>query len=200
MGKKYLIMRKKKEVKKNRVMLRKISKKGQSQTIETVLLILIVIGAISVIGGVVVKFVKTQTESTSCQGIEREIEIAESKNFTCYSPDGLRLQIHIGDIKDKISGIAITVHQFGGAETATYKINETTKQKDWNNKITNYNVVGNSFVNPDSIIALPNSNEERTYIIKTGGQAPDGVSVRVMLEDGKICDYSDELNFFRICP
>ena len=101
-------------------------KKGQGEVVSTIILILIVIAAAAIITAFAIPFVRNQTSKGNCFSVlgEDNIGISESLQYTCYNQSGneMIVQIHLGDIYDKIDGFSIEI---GGATTNKYDITKS---------------------------------------------------------------------------
>ena len=89
------------------------SKRAQSQIVETLLLILIVVVAVGLVGYFAINFIKKQQESGKCFDVRDQLEIKSHPKYTCYSDgadntiptddDKVRVQVGVGKI-DLING------------------------------------------------------------------------------------------------
>ncbi len=156
-----------------------IDKRGQSQIVSTVLLILLVIAATVIIFGFVIPFVKDKLASGDCLDVAGKVEI--NSGYTCYDETAMQVQIHIADIRDLIDGFSI---ELGGAATDNFKIENGTT-------ITNVYMYGD---NSGEIVELPpKDNTERTYVIENVDTKPDLIRVYPILKGGKVCGISDSV-------
>ena len=139
-----------------------------------------------------VPFVNKSLSGTDCFEVIGQVEITNNEKYNCFAPDGgnssegnLRLQVHIGDINDSLSGFLV---ELGGASTKSVQIK--------NGNINEDGVM--MFGNEDNAsLEVPGKNEERTYIIKE--VLPDVVRVYPLLKDGKVCDTFDSLESISLC-
>jgi len=158
------------------------SKRSQSQVITTILLILISISMIVIVMGIVIPFVKDRLSESECIKYIDRIEIENNKKYTCYSSlnnGEMSVQIHIGN-NESLDGFFI---EMGGASSKSYEI----KNGIINNDIKMFNG------NYNEILEIPGRNEERTYVFKSVS-LPESISVYPLIDDGKLCSSSSELN------
>ena len=155
-----------------------MKKRGQSQVISTVLLILLAIVAIGLVMGFVIPFIKDKISSGDCLDVAGKIELVNNPDYTCYdlTKSSLRVQIHILDISDLIRGFSI---ESGGASSKSVKIVNGTNHPD----VSMYD--GGS-----ANETIPGDNEARTYVINNT-QQPNSIEVYPILKTGKICGSSD---------
>jgi len=168
----------------NQSKLMPISKRSQSQIITTILLILIGVIAAGIIMSFIIPFIKDKLQGGDCLDVVNKIEI--SSGYTCYNTtDDLNythVQVHIGEIKDLISGFAI---ELGGPSSKTFRITN-----DSHSSIEMYG--GGEF-------DLPGDNEERTYVITQSRDKPESISVYSILKNGKACPSSDSIVDIEVC-
>lgn len=162
---------------------------SQSQIVATVLLILLVIVAVTIISAFAIPFVRDQLSKSDCLSVSGNdnLGISESLQYTCYNSSGtplpeMYIQVHVGDIYDKINGFSIEI---GGAITESYEIT-----KDYfSPEISSYGPGG---------VEVPGKNEERTYRISVE-EIPQTLKIYPILANGETCDYSDSLTSIPIC-
>jgi len=146
-----------------------LNKRGQSQIVSSVLLILLVVTAVVLIFSFVIPFVKDKLSSGDCLEVAGKIDLGPT--YTCYNGSDMQVQVKIQDISDLIDGFSI---ELGGASTDNFKI------------INNTQVTGVKMCNQDLDLELPQKdNTGRTYVINVA--KPDIVSVYPILKGGKTC-------------
>ena len=155
-------------------------KKAQSQIVTAVLLILIVIALAVVVLNFSMNFVKDKLSGTGCFEAVDKVTFTNSNDYTCYKAPDLRLQVHIGDINESISGFLI---ETGGANTKSIEIKEGKQADD---DIKMYEPVDG-----DTKLHIPGKNEERTYEFPNNN--PETVKIYPILTDGQVCEASDIL-------
>jgi flagellin-like protein len=164
-----------------------MNKKSQSEVISTVILILIVITAGSLIAAFVINYVRDHMNN-GCADISGKIEIKSNPDYTCY--DGVnnktRVQIHFGEIENNsIKNIRVLIN-IGGSTKNTYIMDPDS----WPN--------GASIYNNDTLQKIPAPGEDVTYVLNS--EKPDSINVLVTLNTGKkeICD-ADKANTINLC-
>jgi flagellin-like protein len=160
------------------------SKKGQSELITTVLLILVSIVAAGIVLQFVVPFVKNKLNSGDCTNTVGKIEISSSE-FTCYnsSSNKMNVQVHVGDIGTDLEGIVI---ELGGASSSNFKIKNNT------------DIAGASMYGGATTLILPLRNQEKTYSLAST-EIPTSVRVYSILKNEEICGVSDSLTSIDLC-
>jgi len=164
-----------------------MKKRGQSQIISTILLILIAVAAIFAVLNFVVPFVKDKLLETKCIDALDKIEITNNENYTCYNASGnnMRIQISLGDIpNDLIKGFQLNMKLEGQIERSV--------------DITPDNPDGIGLYN-SGLFRVPGKNEEVTYLIGDVINKPDSISLIPLLKNGKICKPYN-LNYINSCP
>lgn len=168
----------------------KNSKRSQSEVVTTVLLILVTIVAVTIITAFAIPFVRNQISKSDCLSVsgDDKIGIVDSIEYTCFnqsttgSNGDMFIQIHIGDVYDKINGFSI---ELGGATTNNYDITKDSSSEG----VDSYSSGG---------VEVPKKNEERTYRIAVT-EIPQTVKVYPILANGETCDYSDSLTSVPAC-
>jgi flagellin-like protein len=165
-------------------------KKGQSQIVTAVLLILIVIALAVLILNFSTNFVKDKLEGTGCFEAVGQVTFTNSPKYTCFrdtdplsTADHLLLQVHLGDFDDEIAGFLI---ETGGADTQSIEIRPDGT------------ATGVTMFDGTTTLQLPGKNEERTYII-SAATSPDSVKIYPILIDEQVCEASDVLESVGLC-
>ena len=161
-------------------------KKAQSQIVTAVLLILIVIALAVVVLNFSMNFVKDKLSGTGCFEAVDKVTFTNHNKYTCYKAPNLRLQVHIGDINESISGFLI---ETGGANTKSIEI------KEGNNADTDVQMYKPA--DGDTKLHIPGKNEEKTY--KFLDNNPETVKIYPILTDGQVCEASDILEKIILC-
>lgn len=173
--------------------MRKITKRGQSQIVSTVLLILISITAVMIVIGFVVPFIKKQLSGTDCLEVSGKIEIKNNLKYTCYDLENnqMRVQVHMGDVGNVTKGFQLSIDVEGST-----KAFEITKDSD---TIENLNMYGSTIENPIEL-RIPQRGGEVTYVISNVNSKPDSITAYPILNNDKMCEASDTLTEINICP
>ena len=75
----------------------KKDKRGISELVATILLVLLTVGAVFILAGVIIPFIKNSLgESTSCIKVFKEIGIEKN---SCYTDDNTTIVIKAGNVK-----------------------------------------------------------------------------------------------------
>jgi hypothetical protein len=165
--------------------IKSFNKHAQSEVVSTVLLILLAIIAITIITAFAVPFVKDQLSKSDCLKVTGKIEIKNNPQYTCYnsSKNQMLVQVHIGDVADKIEGFSVEV---GGSTTKSYYITNDFHDAD----VSMFGSAG---------VEIPGENQERTYIIANIQELPKIINIYPALKNGKTCDSSDSVNSIVNC-
>ena len=164
------------------------SKKGQSEVISTVLLILVTIVAVMVIIAFVVPFVRNNLSRTECVKYVDKVSIVNNLDYSCYntSTTEMDVQIHVGDVGTMLSGFSIEI---ASSSSKTFKIQNSSLSEP----------TGVKMYDGLTTLELPGKNEERTYRI-TGVTRPTIVRVYPILSNGQTCESASSLNMIEECP
>ena len=166
-----------------------IKKKAQSDIIGTILLILLAIVAFTVVAGVAYRIVNDKIESSECQDISTMMHIS-NKEHTCYhTGSSIDLQIKIEDIRNRISGIKISIDD--GTSLKNFVINETDALPA--------GVTLKSGIPGSSIENLPEDDGALTYQIGGVLFEPRLVAINPIMKSGRLCDESDRITSIRRC-
>ncbi len=159
-----------------------ISRKGQSQVISTILLILLSIAAISIIAGVIIPMVKEYASDTCFETIG-VISIDKASEYTCYNSGEDQTYVGIERTSQdvKIDGISVSLR--GSGDSKVFKI-ESGKE-----------LVGVRMFSSSTplVLELPQKGGIKTYVFESVGFNVESVVV-VPISSGKICDSKDEIN------
>ncbi len=144
------------------------NKKAVSTLIETVLLILIVVAAISMIWGLVVPMMQDKITEIVQSCISAKIKINTVEGYTCYDPEDMQLKVMVSRGADdlKFAGLQIIATALDGS----YR----------------FDIVDN----------IPLQNEDRIYTLNMTA-APQQVSVAPVLKVGnsnKVCSITSRAN------
>jgi uncharacterized protein (UPF0333 family) len=159
------------------------NKKGLSTVIATVLLILLVVVATSIVWMFVNNIVKDSTDkrTQSCFNAISSSKVTINDYYTCYNSSSGKVQfsINIGDVD--VEGVVVSILMGGNSRSFTI-----TNQVQVINYLLPYGNSGLTTVN------LPIKNGGKTYIA-TGFQVNskvDSIKIAPIIE-GKQCDMSD---------
>ncbi len=149
------------------------NKRGISDLVTTVLLVLITIVAVGILYASVMPLIKTNIEKTKqCNDVA--MEVVTEGGYTCYLDNGeVEVQVSRGPSDVELYGIQIQLS--GGGISKTFNIyNGTTSN---NIKLLDGNY--------DEELELPGKNEALTYVIKSGLSDFEKVAVAPILKIGK---------------
>ncbi|MFA5856108.1 MAG: type IV pilin [Candidatus Pacearchaeota archaeon] len=165
------------------------SKKGASEVVGTVLLILLAIVVVSMVSAFVLNIVNGEISKSECHKLNGKVKIINNPKYTCYTkftPDDLStplpaneykaaelyIQIHLDDTKDlKIKTLRIKT---GGADSRTFDIVNGTAGGTNNVEV---------YKSPTMMLLFPDFGTEKTYnITDVDGLNPESFMVWPILE------------------
>jgi len=166
----------------------KKNKRGISDVVTTVLIIMLTLIAVGVIAGVVVPFVREGLQkSTECMDYKEVYTFDESFDLNCKSEGLYKFSIKAngdGDLIEKVSGIKIIVR----------REDETTETMDiLNGKISEGIIMSNE----ETILILPGPSGVKSYYYTSQGEFVSA-EVYPVLENGRIC--ADVIESIKIVP
>jgi flagellin-like protein len=158
------------------------NKKGLSEIVSVIIIILLVISLSAIVWGVVNKLVKDKTEQiSSCFDADFSNSVLFNNDYTCFdsSLKEMQFSLEIGDLD--IDKVVISISYGGSSRTFT---------------LTNEDeIITNIFTYPSrqQYVSLPGRNSGKTYIVTEINAFPDWIKV-VPYVNGKQCETSDTIN------
>lgn len=154
------------------------NKRGLSQVVTTVLLILIGVATVAIVAGFIIPWVR-ESLSEDCFKMIDKAEIDEAA-YACYEsgsePYDVKLSIKIKDIE--VSGFIVNIYAGGTSERFEIKPGTGDDVKTlYGEAITTDN--------------MPDEGEERTYVLTTefsGDTKPGSAELGVITKSGKTCE------------
>ena len=165
------------------------NQKGLSQIIATMIILILVLGAASILFSVVNNLIKDEIKSSeSCFGNFGKITI--NKQYTCNNFDSNEIQflINVGDVD--IDGLLVSVSGNSGAKT--FKITDEAINFSF---VKTYNGLYGEAIN------LPNKNSGLTYIVNLSEMdigSADSITIAPIINDIQ-CEVSDSLSGIDNC-
>jgi len=159
------------------------NKKGVSNIVITVSMILVAIVAVGVISSFVVPMIKGQLgKSTACIALREHFVVRTDLAATCYDSKAnnvTKLSIQRSSVKEEAKGFQITIFMTSG-EAESYQV---------------FNNTADFSARP----GLPSKGGARTYTFPmAGGDKVDKVAIATILESEESCD-AIEYAGIRIC-
>lgn len=149
------------------------SKKGVSDIVITVSMILISIVAVGVISAFVIPMIKGQlAKSSACMSLREHFQVRTDLSATCYDPTAgqIKLSIQRGAEKEEAKGFSVVIFTSEG-EAEAYQILNGTEGYS--------NVPG-----------LPNRQAARVYTLPVTGNV-EKVTINTILPTDQACDAMD---------
>lgn len=178
-----------------------LRKKGLSEVVATVLLVLIGIAAVSIVAAFLVPFVRTWLqEGSSCVNYEDYFYFYESSDeigYNCYRNETsyFLYAVSIGakggsnESGSKISGFALAFRAIGESASVSALGGEPVNAEDGGLRMLN---------SSKDTFLIPKTGEVRTYVFNSS-QRFNRVEVQPILSSGKRCDSSDFISIANIC-
>ena len=157
------------------------AKKGISDVIATVLILMLTIVTVVIIAGVIVPFVREGiTESTRCVPLREALAFDAEQPYNCYADglNGVSVKAKF-DESISISGFSLVFAKTGASESVKVESNSPAGQiRMLNSSLTT--------------LSVPGPGELSTYVYRSNTNF-DTVEIFPMLPDGKICDATDKI-------
>jgi len=155
-------------------------KRAVSPVIATILLVLLAVATVSIIAAVVIPFVKDSLSgSKECFDVLAQVSIDTENGFACYTPTNgiqvVRITIKRSQKETDVASFKVSV--FGEGTSNSFDIKQGG---------SNVEIYGGG-----TTIKIPGPGEERTYVLTTSLENVESAEVYPVLENGKICDRSD---------
>lgn len=143
------------------------NKRGVSDVVITVSMILISIVAVGVISAFVVPMIQKQLGKTSaCLALRENFKVRSDISATCYNATTAKLSISRGSEKEEASGFSISLILSSGEATAFEVLNGTSP-------------------------GLPTRNGIKSYQFPISGGNLEKVTIATILQTGETCDGVD---------
>lgn len=152
------------------------SKRGMSEVVGTVLIIMLTIMAVALIAGFMIPMInKWMNESKECFEARDKISIELGK-FTYYNDTNTLVMIKRSSSEFKMKGILISLN-LGDGSSESYKI-------------YNYaSLEGVKMYSGSTNLTIPDASEAKTYVFSVSS---DFVRIAPILENERICDEISE--------
>jgi len=164
-----------------------INKKGLSQIVSAVVLILITVGLVAGVWASIHSFVSNQMDSAKAC---KNTNLASINNmYTCYNQTNNYTVVSIGVGNTPINAMIVSVDYSGNSKS--FKLENISKEID-----NFYYYVPGKGINATEV-KLPDLSSSRTFAINLTGQ-PDSIQIGAEV-DGKLCGTSDSISSIPIC-
>ena len=164
-------------------------KRGLSQIVESVLLLLITIAAVSLIASFIIPFVRNNLNSgTECVPYRDYYQFDEETDYTCYKNNytGASVKASASPEGNNTIGFEIVFVKAGLSEKASVR-----KSNSESCACKGIKMLGTS-CSSLGIVEIPDNGELRTYVYN-GTQIFESVDIYPVLNNGKVCDKSDSI-------
>lgn len=169
-------------------------KRGLSEVVTTVLIIMLSVAAIGIIAGFVVPFVKNSLQKSSeCLQYDNYLTFSEESGLNCYLLSGQNYlhgvsitALNNKELAENVEGIVL-VFRAPNAESKTITARTGAASSEfWMPAKTDLGVA-------HSDIEIPSPGETRTYVYNASMQF-NSADVHPLLKSGRICDNKDTIN------
>ncbi|MDO8459737.1 MAG: hypothetical protein Q7S74_01375 [Nanoarchaeota archaeon] len=173
-------------------------KKGLSEVVATILIVLLTVSAVVIIMGVIVPFVKKSlSESTRCVDYKDYFDFYEKMNYNCKRSFGssslyafsVGAQNKIEETATKVIGFDLVFVGEGATKSVEAMNGSQAVRTDEGLRMLNYTV---------SNIETPGRGEVRTYVYNSSQNYKE-VQVYPVLTNGICTDMSDSIKIDSIC-
>jgi hypothetical protein len=156
-------------------------KRGLSEVVSTMVLIVLVVAAVAIVGGIVNSLVKDKIDSSeSCFNVGDKLQI--NNEFSCIEGGDLKLSLKFGDID--LDRIIISIS--GDDSSKKFEISNYSSEE-----IKMYN-------DPNAVVTLPPKNSGRTYLISLNGMKINQVKIAPTINNND-CEITDILSDIKDC-
>lgn len=168
-------------------MVKKRNKKGLSVVVATMLMILLVITAVTIVWGVVRNMVDDETKKAKdCFKVEFGDKVGINDDYTCYNSTNQSVHVSINLAEEEIDGLLIAIESYG-----------TSKGFTLTNTVQNIPHVRN-YPDYSPGVKLPGPNEGLTYYVTGFAVKPDLIRIAPQVGEYQ-CKESDSVTQIEDC-
>ncbi len=175
-----------------------MDKKGISDLVSVVLIVLITITAVAFIANLIIPFVSNNLKTSSeCVNVRGYFSFDDSQGYDCYDSSGLYgFSIKGGSSNVPDSGANISV--IGFAAVLSKPDGSTSTLRVINGNLSSGAVGGVRMLNSSiANIYIPGNNEVQTYVYNAGATMYTQMDIYPIIASGKICDKSATATFLQ---
>lgn len=161
------------------------NKKGLSQVVSTVVLILLTVAIVAGVWATVQNLVEGRLDKTgACYGLFEKIKI--NSKYTCYDSTNSRMQVSISIGEVEIESLLISLSS--ESDSKTFELINSSKEIEG---VTNY-------PSNESGVSLPSKEGGKTYYVLNIDAIPEKIEIAPKV-NGYQCDVVDSLPNVDIC-
>ena len=160
------------------------NKGGIAPVIATILLVLLTLGAISILAGFVIPFVRDNLQKgTECVPYRGYFSFEDSLGYTCFDSAGkngftVKAGTATKEVSDKVIGFDVVFIAGGEGKKASAREDNSASEL--------------KMLNSSESIKIPQSGEIRTYVYNVGKKY-DSVEIYPVLASEAVCEKSDSI-------
>jgi flagellin-like protein len=168
------------------------NKKGLSEVVSTVLVIMITISAIAILAGFLVPFVKNSlTKGTECTDYNEYYTFDESFGYNCYNTS-TGDNIYLVSIKKSSDRVLEN-------NSDEFRIVFKTKSGEQKplvvkNGVASSNLAGSILLPDENNLRVPRAGGTLTYVYNGSSESYESAEVYPVLKSGRICEQKDFIN------
>lgn len=175
-----------------------MNRKGLSEVIATVTLILLTVAAASLLAGFIVPYARTNLAKTECFSYKDYFYFDEENGYNCYNNSAATYKLYAVSVGAQSSNTNAPAG-VNGFRLAFESDNSSEVLELNNGSVQSSDNKGVRMLEGGEIIKLPVIGELKTYILNTTGTYST-VKVFPILKDGRTCgDPSDQLTLKYSC-
>ena len=163
-------------------------KKGMSDVVANMLIILLTITSVVIVANIVIPFVNRSLESTSCFEYRDYFKFDESFGYNCFdeSNDRYLISIKTDSNSEKVEGFSLRFLEDGGSSsTIIIKNNTISSEVKMLEDIANGKII------------IPGEKYSALTYNYSSNLLYDRVEVYPMIRESKICDLSDSIKLIK---
>lgn len=174
-------------------------KKGLSPVVATIALILLTVGAVSLIAGFIVPFIKNQLEEgAGCVDYKDYFTFDDSFGFNCYENQGsyylYGLSVRADSVSERVA------NNVEGFEMLFVETGDSIKIKVVEGSPPGFGDGGIKMWNSTRILEIPSDGGVRTYVYNSSTKISVIEIYPVLKKDSRICDRSGSIDVDnRVC-
>ncbi len=165
-----------------------VKKKGMSDVVANMLIILLTITAVVIVGNIVIPFVNRSLESTSCFEYRDYFKFDQSFGYNCYdeSNDRYLITIKTDSNSEKVEGFSLRFLEDGGSSNLVAVKNNTI----YNEVKMLEDVANGKLIIPGEKYSALTYNYSSNLIYER-------VEIYPVIKENKICDLSDSIKLIK---
>lgn len=170
-----------------------LKKKGLSNVVSTVMIILLTLVAVGVLAGIVIPLIRGNTEATECITYRDYFTFEEEFEYNCFNSDvsdnilyalSVRAASVNSQTEQDVAGFKLVFGKLGG-------VTDVVDANEGDAPGSDPEMIRMIFTGEN--IEIPGSGEVRTYVYNGGSNFYRRVEILPVLKSGRPCDVSDSI-------